>query len=142
MHKTVTPKDAKALIDDQSYTYVDVRSEFEFERGHPVGAYNVPLLHMQPGVGMVPNPLFLDVMKANFDKDARLVLGCKSGGRSERACEILDEAGYSNVVNMDGGFEGRFDPLGRVAQPGWSAEGYPSTTDADGKSYEYIAPKP
>jgi rhodanese-related sulfurtransferase len=142
MYRTITPREAKTLLDDENYVYLDVRSEMEFDHGHPVGARNVPLQHMQPGVGMIPNPTFVDVVEANFPKDSKLVVACKAGGRSRRACELLSSAGYSNLANMDGGFEGRFDPMGRIAQPGWTQENLPVTTDVEeGASYAALASK-
>jgi rhodanese-related sulfurtransferase len=75
--------------------YLDVRSIPEFEQGHPAGAFNVPLLHLDPATGqMRPNPDFLPVVRANFPPDAPMVIGCKMGGRSQQACEILASAGY------------------------------------------------
>jgi rhodanese-related sulfurtransferase len=132
MYKTVTPAEAKELV-DEGYTYVDVRSVGEFDEGHPEGAANVPLLH----AGMVPNERFLEVMEANYPKDARLVVGCKSGGRSARAAEMLTSAGYTDVVNMDGGFHGRYGPAGNLVQEGWEQAGFPvSTEDDESMSYE------
>ena len=65
-------------------TYVDVRSTQEFEAGHPAGAVNVPLLEPDEDTGqMMPNPDFVRVMQANFAPDTPLLLGCKTGGRSE-----------------------------------------------------------
>ena len=55
MVKRVTPPEADALL-AQGWTYLDVRSIPEFEGGHPAGAANVPLLHMQGG-RMAPNPI-------------------------------------------------------------------------------------
>ena len=47
--------------------YLDVRSIPEFEKGHPAGAFNIPLLHLDPQTRqMRPNPEFLAVVKANF----------------------------------------------------------------------------
>ena len=60
--KRVSPEEAKKLIDDEGYVYVDVRSLPEFEAGHPTGAYNVPLMHQGPA-GMTPNPDFMAVME-------------------------------------------------------------------------------
>ncbi|HEY3253455.1 MAG TPA: rhodanese-like domain-containing protein, partial [Polyangiaceae bacterium] len=42
--KPVTPEEAAELL-SQGHVYVDVRSEPEFEAGHPAGALNVPLLN-------------------------------------------------------------------------------------------------
>src|SRR4029450_1350588 len=77
----VSPEEARQMMDEEAYVYVDVRAIPEFEAGHPEGAYNVPLLHARAGT-MLPNPDFLAVMQRHFPKDARLVVGCRSGGRS------------------------------------------------------------
>src|SRR5687767_13989883 len=100
MVSNVTPTEAKRLIDDEGYTYLDVRTVEEFDGGHPAGAYNVPVVH----AGMLPNGEFVAVVEATFPKDARLVVGCQSGGRSARAAALLASCGYEHVVNMDGGF--------------------------------------
>ena len=86
--KRVSPAEARDLIDKQGYVYVDVRSVPEFAAGHPQGAYNVPLMNMGPG-GMSPNPDFMTVM-ATFPKDAKLVVGCKAGGRRKVFRSLLD----------------------------------------------------
>src|SRR4051812_21955325 len=48
MVKRVLPREAAALLAD-GWAYLDVRSIPEFEQGHPPGAVNVPLLHLQNG---------------------------------------------------------------------------------------------
>ncbi len=89
-----------------------------------------------------PTRLVFSWRQANFPPDSRLVVGCKVGGRSARACQILEDAGYSNLVNMDGGFHGRFDPMGRLVQPGWSHHELPTSTDnGDGVSHASLAAK-
>jgi rhodanese-related sulfurtransferase len=74
---------------------------------------------------MVPNPDFLMVVTANFPRATPLLVGCLSGGRSQRAAEILVEAGYSDVSNVRCGFGGARNLLGIVVEPGWSALGLP-----------------
>ena len=125
--KRVSPQDAKALM-DQGYAYVDVRSIPEFEAGHPEGAYNVPLAHMGPA-GFAPNHEFLHVMTARFPTDAKLVVGCKSGGRSAQAAALLETAGYTQVVDQRAGFDGAPAMLGR-GEPGWRPAGLPLETAA------------
>jgi rhodanese-related sulfurtransferase len=136
--KRVSPAEARELIDKQGYVYVDVRSVPEFVAGHPQGAYNVPLMNMGPG-GMAPNPDFLAVMGA-FPKDAKLVVGCKSGGRSARAASMLESAGYTSVVDQRAGFEGAPDPAtGRITEPGWRPAGLPVANDAlPDRTYEAL----
>ena len=89
---------------------------------------------------MQPNLDFLATMQRQFPKDAKLVFGCKSGGRSQRACELLENAGYSTLVNMYGGFHGASDMSGRVIEPGWSACGYETTQETPaGRSWNELS---
>ncbi len=133
MIKTILPPQAKALLDSgQGYVYVDVRTPGEFQAGHVPGATNVPVALLDPRDGrMKPDEAFLPSMLARFPKDAWLVLGCKSGGRSLAAAQILEQAGYGNLTNMDGGFGGTIDAFGQVLEDGWSTLGYPVEYGAD-----------
>jgi rhodanese-related sulfurtransferase len=115
--KPVSPQEAAELI-SQGHVYVDVRSEPEFEAGHPEGALNVPLLNAGP-VGLVENPDFLSVMESAFGKGERLIIGCKAGGRSKRAAAILAQAGFSHLSDQVAGFDAGKDAFGRPL-PGWS----------------------
>jgi rhodanese-related sulfurtransferase len=134
MTKRVLPAEAAGLC-SEGWTYLDVRSTPEFEQGHPKGAVNIPLLNVVNG-RMVPNADFQKVVESNFPKDAKLVIGCKSGGRSLQAAALLAAAGYANVVDMQGGFGGGRDNMGRVSDPGWADSGLTVATQADpGKSY-------
>ena len=91
--KNVTAAEAYAL-QQKGHTYVDIRSSAEFESGHPAGALNVPLIEQDEESGMMlPNPDFVRVMQANFAPDAKLLVGCQSGGRSARA-----DAGGASVA--------------------------------------------
>jgi rhodanese-related sulfurtransferase len=139
--KRVSPQEARELMQTEGYVYVDVRSIPEFDAGHPEGAYNVPLLHMGSH-GMSPNPEFLDVMQRHFTKDAKLVLGCKAGGRSLQAAGLLASSGFTNVVDQRAGFEGAGGP-GGVSEPGWRPAGLPVSTQAGaGRAYEALKAKP
>jgi rhodanese-related sulfurtransferase len=130
----VSPEEARQMMDEEAYVYVDVRSIPEFEAGHPEGAYNVPLLHSRAGT-MLPNPDFLAVMQRHFPKDARLVVGCRSGGRSLQAATILQSVGYTQVADQRAGFEGAQDAAGRV-EAGWRPLGLPvSRTASAGRAY-------
>ena len=120
--KSVTPEEAAALM-SQGHVYVDVRSEPEFEAGHPEGALNVPLLNAGP-VGLAPNPDFLKVMESAFGKDEPLVIGCKAGGRSKKASELLARAGFSQLSDQVAGFDAGKDAFGRPV-PGWSRTALP-----------------
>jgi rhodanese-related sulfurtransferase len=107
--KRVDPKEAKALM-DEGWTYVDVRTEGEFDSGHPAGAINIPL----------SSPDFLAVMKANFPTGSKLVIGCLLGGRSARACHMLEHEGYEHLADFTAGWGGQRDGAGRVVMVGWA----------------------
>lgn len=125
--KQVDVRMAQELLTDQDYVYVDVRSIPEFEKGHPAGARNVPLLHLDQNSGqMKPNPDFLQVMQANYSSDTKLLIGCQMGGRSSQAGQILLAAGYSDVANVLGGFGGARDRMtGQVINEGWADANLP-----------------
>lgn len=122
---------------NKQYVYLDVRTEGEFNAGHPEGAYNIPVA--QPGASgrMEPNPKFLKVMEANFSKDTAIIVGCQAGGRSRMACQQLTVAGYSNLKNCAGGFGG-----GPDGSPGWASADLPvSKQTAPGHDYASLSKK-
>ncbi|MCI0447915.1 rhodanese-like domain-containing protein, partial [bacterium] len=111
----------------------------EFEQGHPERARNIPLLDLVPGMGMVANPDFTNVVEANIPKDAAILVGCKSGGRSARAIEIMAQTGYQNLTNVRTGFVGSMDMTGRITEPGWSMLNLPQCKACeDSSSYENL----
>jgi rhodanese-related sulfurtransferase len=127
--KRIAPKEALELM-HTGWTYVDVRSVPEYEAGHPAGAYNIPLMHFVPGRGMSPNPEFAAVFGKHFAKDAKVIVGCKTAGRSLRAAEMLASSGWTSVVDMRGGFEGERDMTGASIVAGWRESGLPVETAA------------
>ncbi len=120
-------------------TYIDVRSVPEFQQGHPEGAFNVPLLHADPATRqMRPNPEFLAVVRANFPADAKLMIGCQMGGRSQQAAEILASAGYKDVANVLGGYGG----APQMGHTGWVQAGLPVEQRGDaGCEYDALHKK-
>src|SRR5512143_438199 len=115
----ITPDEVHKLL-AEGHRYIDVRTEGEFANGHPATAVNVPIVLPDPTTRqMVMNPDFVRVVEAHFPKDAAIVVGCQSGGRSQRAAEVLAQAGYSHVANMQGGFGGARDETGRTVVEGW-----------------------
>jgi rhodanese-related sulfurtransferase len=69
---------------------VDVREDDEWEEGHIPEARHVALSRLQDSLGDLN------------DSDGPLLLICRSGGRSGKACAYLDSLGY-DVVNVQGG---------------------------------------
>ena len=79
---------------------------------------------------MAPNRDFQAVVTANFPKETKLVVGCKAGPRSAQAAALLGAAGYTDVVDMRGGFHGERDAMGRVTCAGWAEQNLPVETAA------------
>ena len=124
--KRITPREAHDLMRaDKAVAYLDVRSVPEWEQGHPSGSVNIPLFNLGPG-GMTPNADFLRVVARRFAKDARLMVGCKTGGRSQRAAELLEQHGFTQVTDVRGGYSGERGPAGELLVKGWIDEGLPT----------------
>ncbi len=124
MARRIDPREAHTMM-AEGYVYVDVRSDVEFALGRPAGAVNVPLSEMTP-TGLKAEPeAFVAAMRARFPKDARVVLGCKSGGRSARAAALLEAEGYTAVLEQRAGWDGERGPFGEVVTPGWKRAGLP-----------------
>lgn len=110
----VDPRGALALMRDEGFTYVDVRTADEFVEGRPAGAINVPL-----------DDRFVTAMGERFARDAPIVVGCASGKRSARAAALLGAAGFVRVRDQRAGWAGRRGTFGEVLEPGWLREGLP-----------------
>ena len=97
-----------ALEADPRAVLIDVRDPVEFSFvGHPVGAVNVP---WKFAPDMRPNPEFVgQVSQIAADKATPLFLLCRSGQRSLAAANALAEAGYTDLTNIEEGFEGPMD---------------------------------
>jgi rhodanese-related sulfurtransferase len=69
---------------------IDVRTAEEFTEGHVKGARNLSLLN-----GDFEKEL------ANLDKDVAYSVYCRSGNRSGQAVELMRNAGFTNVVDLE-----------------------------------------
>jgi rhodanese-related sulfurtransferase len=128
------------MTQDASTIYLDVRTVPEFEAGHPPAALNIPVVIPNPAVRkMVPNADFLATVERTIPKNAKVIVGCMSGGRSQFAAEVLEDAGYQDLANLQGGFGGARDPVGRLLVPGWQDHGLPEESGDGGESsYENL----
>lgn len=138
----INPQEAKDLLDqDPQAIYVDVRSIPEFTAGHPIRAINLPIMN-KGAYGMEPNADFPKVASAVLPKDRKLIVGCLAGGRSQKACDILAQRGFTQLYNVYGGFGGGRNPETGEPQPGWKDLGLPiSDENGEGVSYQSLAAK-
>lgn len=73
---------------------IDVRTPVEFREVHVEIARNIPLDQLDPAALM---------QARNGSANEPLYLICRSGSRGQQACEKLLKAGFTNVVNIEGG---------------------------------------
>jgi rhodanese-related sulfurtransferase len=89
---------------------LDVREPAEWEKGHIPGVLLAPRgmleWYADPTTPYAKPEL-------TTQRDARIIVTCASGGRSMLAAETLRKMGYTDVVNMAGGFNE------------WSKQGFP-----------------
>jgi rhodanese-related sulfurtransferase len=119
---SLAPKAAAAAMAAGPHCFVDVRTVEEFNAGRPGGAINVPIAHRSPSGQMAPNADFLAAMKSVAQPGTKVFASCLSGMRSMNACKALEQAGYTSLVNIEGGFGGRPDATG------WRDSGLPVDT--------------
>ena len=120
--KQISVEEARQAMEASGdVVYLDVRTPQEFEEGHPPRAINIPVVFPNPQSGqMESNSEFMNVVEAHVPKDTPVVVGCKMGGRSQMAAELMSGAGYVDLSNMQGGFGGARDRVsGQITSPGW-----------------------
>ncbi len=85
----LTQREAQGNVD-----LIDVRTPMEFQAVHAVAARNIPLDKLDPQ----------GVMKdRDSGADRAVYVICKSGGRAGKAQRKFADAGFSNVINVEGG---------------------------------------
>jgi rhodanese-related sulfurtransferase len=91
---SVTCHDLYDLSQREEVDVIDVRLPTEFRHVHATIARNVPLHSLDPAAIMA---------ERNGTAEQPLYVICKSGDRSSMACDKFAAAGYTNVVNVEGG---------------------------------------
>ena len=135
------PQAHEILKSNPDAIYLDVRTEPEFAQGHPDGAINVPVVFIKGPGQMELNGEFVDVVAKTLPREKKLVVGCLAGGRSQRACELLEAAGYTDLTNVRGGFGGARDAAGQVVVTGWRDAGLPVSSEVGDNSYQALRRK-
>lgn len=88
----ISPEEAKTIMDTETdYVILDVRTADEYAEGHIPNAVNLDHEDVpSKAEAMLP------------DKDALILVYCRSGRRSKIAAEALVELGYTNVKEFGG----------------------------------------
>nr|AMK59616.1 beta-lactamase-like protein [uncultured bacterium UPO76] len=86
----ITPAEANRRLDE--FHVLDVRAEHEFQG--PLGRV--------PGASLLPLPE-LEARAAELPTSRPLLVVCRSGARSGKACQLLTARGIAPVANLAGG---------------------------------------
>lgn len=91
--KSITVEELKQKIEKgEKVNLIDVREPAEVAEAN-IGGRAVPLGNIQA--------MQLDELEDLKDED--VIVYCRSGKRSAMACMVLDQAGFKNTYNMEGG---------------------------------------
>lgn len=93
--RQVLPQNAECAI-SAADVLLDVREAHEYAAGHLPGARLVPLRLL----GFV-----LPATPELSSRDLKIVVYCKTSGRSSLAVRLLNELGYRNVTLLAGGYD-------------------------------------
>jgi len=119
------------LKSDPGAVLVDVRTlpEWQFVGAPDLATLGKTLVTVswQAYPQMLVNPAFADELAARgVDKDATVLLICRSGARSRDAAIALTGLGFARCYNVADGFEGPPDEGGqRGRRAGWKASDLP-----------------
>ena len=100
-YEQITPEQAKSIMDTESdYIIIDARTDEEFAEGHIKGAILIPEYEIADRAE-----------KELRDKDALILVYCRSGRRSKIASEELVKLGYTNVKEFGGIIDGPYETV-------------------------------
>ena len=91
--KNITVEELKARMDTgEPINLIDCREQHEYAESH-IGGKLIPLGKFQT----------MQVEEIEDMKDEEVIIYCRSGRRSMMACMVLDQMGFKNTYNLEGG---------------------------------------
>ena len=94
-YQNITPAELNTMLKNKDFVFVNVHIPF---------AGNIAETDLSIAYDQIANPTNLAQLPA--DKNAKIVLYCRSDRMSQMAAEDLAKLGYTNIWNLDGGMVG------------------------------------
>lgn len=93
--KSITVSEVNQIMQkfDTGHVIIDVRTPEEYENGSLPGAHNVD----------VKSESFKEKI-GTYDRKHNYIVYCRSGKRSAKAYNIMTNLGFTNLLNMEGGY--------------------------------------
>ena len=95
INKKVSKTEFAELMKKNGAQLIDVRTPREFSNGFIEGAKNIDY-----------NGDSFEKQMKKLDKTKPVLVYCAAGGRSENAAELLQEWGFKEVYDLEGGYNG------------------------------------
>lgn len=92
---TVIPAEFAKQAKDSNVVILDVRTKEEFDQGHIAGAQNIDF----------NNTAAFNEYVSQLDKNKKYLVYCRSGNRSGQAVDIMQDKGFTQITNLDGGIQ-------------------------------------
>ena len=91
-YRQISQDEAKEMMDNQEVIILDVREQDEYLLGDHPGAVLLPVgtINEETAAGVIP------------EKDATVLVYCRSGNRSKTASSALADLGYTNIYEFGG----------------------------------------
>lgn len=127
-YQNVTACQAKNILENKGVFLLDVRTPAEYNYSHIEGATLIPLKNVpaHDPVNLSDDKLLPNRMKElPKDKNTKIVVYCYSGKRGGIASQMIADASYKRVYNIQGGLTA------------WVNEGYPVVIDSAKWSANY-----
>ncbi len=88
----IDPQELKSKIDlGHDFLLIDIREPYEYEEFNIEGKL-IPM-----------GDLLTRIDELEHFREKEIVVHCRSGKRSSAACEVLNNMGFQNVINLNGG---------------------------------------
>lgn len=105
-YENVTACQAKSILEDKGVFLLDVRTPAEYSYSHIEGATLIPLKNVpsHDPVNLSEDQLLPNRMnELPKNKNTKIVVYCYTGKRGSVASQMIADAGYKNVYNIQGG---------------------------------------